>query len=81
MVKKAKHKPSIYAKFLSLDMFGESIGFNINGKRTYDTCAGALVSLAVIATVACYAQYKIRDFFDRPVVVASSIEPGHYSQD
>ena len=81
MAKRSKHKTSVYDKFLSFDMFGASIGFNLNGKKTYDTCAGAFVSLLVVSTVACYAQFKIRDFFDQPVEVVSSIDKGYYSED
>lgn len=37
-----------YGKFLDLDMFGEQINFNIQGRSHYDTCCGVLCTAAVL---------------------------------
>ena len=40
--------------FKSIDFFGESIGFKINGKGTYNTFLGALISLCILTVTASY---------------------------
>ena len=42
------------------DMFGERINFNMDGKETYDTCCGSLVTLIVFLAVAVYCLFQIR---------------------
>lgn len=41
-------------------MFGERINFNMDGKETYDTCCGSLVTLIVFLAVAVYCLFQIR---------------------
>ena len=82
MAKRKKSKPSsLYSRFLNLDMFGSSISFSINGKRTYDTFCGAMVTLIVLATVLCYSQYKVREYFAQSYAVQSRIERAYFGSD
>ena len=35
----------------------------------------------ILVTVVCYSQFKIREFYNQPVVIASSVEKGYYNED
>ena len=43
---------------LRLDLFGESVGFTIDGEGTQKSCLGLLLSLCIFATVIPYAYKK-----------------------
>jgi len=53
MRKKRRASPcdKCYGKFLDLDMFGEQITFNIDGRTHYNSCCGVLFTLAIIVIV------------------------------
>ena len=38
----------MYGKVLDLDMFGEQINFNINGRTHYDTCCGVICTIMIL---------------------------------
>ena len=42
-------------KFKSLDFFGQTVGFEIAGKRSLNSYLGALVSLLITAVTLFYA--------------------------
>ena len=68
MVYKRK-KPNWFDKIwrtaTSIDMFGERVQFNFDGKESYDTCCGALATLLIFGTVAVYALFQIRYYNSR----------------
>ena len=41
--------------FKSLNMFGEGVSFQVNGKSTYDTVCGSLVSILLLIAIWSYA--------------------------
>ena len=43
----------------SFDLFGESIGFRVDGKSTYGSYIGAICSLAVIIVTLSYAAKRL----------------------
>ena len=59
MPNKPKQKPSalngVFSKFLSLDMFAQSQSFEVEGKTSYRTFLGSLLSLLIIIIVTPYA--------------------------
>ena len=48
-----------------LDLFGETIGFTVNGYSSHRTCAGSFVSLIVILITALYSVDKWTVMMDR----------------
>ena len=58
MPKKPKQKPSalagVFSKFLSLDMFAQSQSFEVEGKTSYRTFMGSILSLLIIIIVTPY---------------------------
>ena len=81
MAKKTRTKANLFDRLLSLDMFGSSINFTINGKQTYDTWCGAIFTVIIMAIVVCYSQFRIREFFNQPLVISESVERGFYNED
>ena len=59
---KKKWKPGpcdkIYGKFLDIDMFGEPITFNIQGRTHYDTCCGVIFTLAILTITVAYGYFS-----------------------
>ena len=45
--------------FSSLDLFGEDIGFKINGQRTHKSAVGFFLSLGIISTVLAFGLKKL----------------------
>ena len=48
-----------------LDLFGETVGFTVNGLSSHRTCAGSLVSLIMVMITATYAFDKFRIMMGR----------------
>ena len=59
MRKKARPSPfdKCYGKFLNLDMFGETINFNVQGRSHYNTCLGVFSTLAILVITVAYAYF------------------------
>ena len=59
-----RRKPTTCDKFwrsaTSIDMFGERIRFNMDGKETFDTCCGSICTLLIFGVVALYTIFQLR---------------------
>ena len=68
MGKSSDSKPTLLGrvteKFMSLDMYGESLTFTINGSNTYPSIYGALISLAIFALVLPYGAHKFKTMWN-----------------
>ena len=45
-------------KFLSIDILGEPIGFNIDGKETYRTCLGSVLVLLIAVVTLVFSTIR-----------------------
>ena len=45
-------------KFIQVDSFGQAVSFTVKGKKTYNTCFGALITLFVYMIVIVYGAKK-----------------------
>ena len=52
-------------KVLRVDIFGETVGFSIDGSNSRRSILGALLSLAIFATVMTYATKKFGVMINR----------------
>ena len=43
-----------YHRVLNLDMFGEQIKFNVDGRDKYNTCLGMLFTVAILVVTVLY---------------------------
>ena len=66
--------------FREIDIFGQKIGFNVNGEELHRTCPGACVSLFIVAWLIVVLIYLIQDIFvdnrDRPLTTI--LYPNYY---
>ena len=51
-------------KFNKIDIFGETISFNIRGANSFKTTYGAIMTLAVLALTISYAQKRLTILLD-----------------
>ena len=68
MGKKHTKKPTLLSsvadKFMSLDMFGETLTFTIDSADTYPSLCGTIVSLAIFALVLPYGAHKFTTMWE-----------------
>ena len=55
MKPKRERRGSVAKTLMSIDMFGEKVGFQIDGMRSYPTACGTFVSILTLTTVIVYA--------------------------
>ena len=48
-----------YWKVLNLDMFGEQLNFNVDGREKYNTCLGMLFTLAILFITVVYGYLTV----------------------
>ena len=53
-----KRDGRVKSLFMGLDLFGESIGFNIDGSERSSSCVGSLISLVIYILVFVYGIQK-----------------------
>ena len=61
---KGKRCRGLKNSFLSIDMMGEPIGFNIQGKGTHRTFIGSLMAMSVFVITIYYASVKFDDMIN-----------------
>ena len=54
-----KERRSLSSAALSLDLFGQDIGFSVNGNDTYKSYIGLIFSIGIIATVLPFGLNKL----------------------
>ena len=54
-----KVRQSFGSAALSLDLFGQGIGFSVNGKGTYKSFIGLVFSIGILATVLPFGLNKL----------------------
>ena len=63
------------------DLFGEQVKFNLDGKESFDTCCGSLVTLLIFLVVAVYGLFLVRlyqkEHIDLPILV-DYLQEGYY---
>ena len=47
-------------RFNSIDMFGSTVNFNIDGRSRFNSCLGALTTALILLVVACYGIHQMR---------------------
>ena len=62
MPKRSKPTPCdrLWRSVTSIDMFGERIYLNLDGKESFDTCCGSLCTLIILCVVALFALFQVR---------------------
>ena len=65
MAKKQSIPSRLKSKFLELDQFGQSVGFEIDGSDQLRSCKGAILSLFLIIIILFYANTKFTILYNR----------------
>ena len=74
----AKIRPSLSSRVLSLDLFGQGVGFSVNGKDSYKSFIGLLFSIGILATVLPFGLNKLIICVDHSDTLhQESISQGH----
>ena len=65
----------------SIDMFGERIQFNMDGKESFDTCCGSFCTLIIFCIIAVYTLFQIRLYQSQWAeipILSTYIKKGYY---
>ena len=71
---KTQKRSQPFSLLMKLDLFGEEVGFSIDGAKAYPSCFGCLISLIVILFTSCYAYRQYENMLYFQDTFHSSIE-------
>lgn len=90
MVFMKRHKPGpfdrLWRTVTSIDMFGETVRLNMDGKERFNTCCGALCTLMVLAATAAYCLFFIRLYDSQKSdeiipILSTYVKQGYFEED
>lgn len=85
MIKRRKVSPcdKFWRTSTSIDMFGEHLYLNLDGKESFDTCCGSLCTLMILVVCAIFALFQVRMYesqWAEVPIVSDYIKKGYFHE-